>query len=68
MLPTYDLLVLRYPYVERDEPMVFDEAGTYVETDAVFEHNLTQEWNHGLGEIGDSPAGLGYGDHRPGRA
>ena len=46
-----DLLVLRYPYVERDEPMVFDEAGTYVETDAVFEHNLTQEWNHGLGEI-----------------
>ena len=46
-----DLLVLRYPYVERDEPMVFDEAGTYVETEAVFEHNLTQEWNHGLGEI-----------------
>ncbi len=45
------LLVLRYPYVERDEPMVFDEAGTYVETDAVFEHNRTQEWNHGLGEI-----------------
>ncbi len=46
-----DLLVLRYPYVERDEPMEFDEAGTYVETDAVFEHNRTQEWNHGLGEI-----------------
>jgi SAM-dependent methyltransferase len=46
-----DLLVLRYPYVERDEPMEFDEGGTYVETDAVFEHNLTQEWNHGLGEI-----------------
>jgi hypothetical protein len=38
-----DLLVLRYPYVERDEPMVFDEAGTYAETDAAFEHNLTQE-------------------------
>lgn len=48
---TDDLLVLRYPYVERDEPMEFDEAGTYVETDAVFEHNRTQEWNHGLGEI-----------------
>ncbi len=46
-----DLLVLRYPYVERDEPMVFDEAGTYVETDVVFEHTRTEEWNHGLGEI-----------------
>ena len=31
--------------------MVFDEAGTYVETDAVFTHNRTHEWNHGLGEI-----------------
>ena len=28
-----------------------DEGGTYVETDAVFEHNVTDEWNHGLGEI-----------------
>ena len=46
-----NLLVLEYPYVERDEPMVFDEGGTYVETDAVFVHNRTNEWNHGLGEI-----------------
>ena len=45
------LLVLSYPYFERDEPMVFDEAGTYVETDVEFEHNITHEWNHGLGEI-----------------
>jgi len=22
-----------------------------VQTDAVFEHNITHEWNHGLGEI-----------------
>ncbi len=45
------LLVVDYPYFERPEPMVFDEAGTYVETDVEFEHNLTHEWNHGLGEI-----------------
>ncbi len=46
-----DLLVLRYPYRETVEPMVFDEEGTYVETDAVFTHNRTHSWNHGLGEI-----------------
>jgi SAM-dependent methyltransferase len=46
-----DLLVVRYPYFEQAEPLVFDLGGTYVETEAVFEHNLTHEWNHGLGEI-----------------
>ncbi|HEX9031321.1 MAG TPA: class I SAM-dependent methyltransferase [Streptosporangiaceae bacterium] len=45
------LLVVQYPYFERDQPTVFDEGGTYVSTDAVFEHNMTHEWNHGLGEI-----------------
>jgi SAM-dependent methyltransferase len=45
------LLVVQYPYFERPEPNVFDEGGTYVETEAVFEHNLTHEWNHGLAEI-----------------
>jgi SAM-dependent methyltransferase len=45
------LLVVRYPYFERPEPVVFDVEGTYVETDAEFQHNVTQEWNHGLGEI-----------------
>jgi SAM-dependent methyltransferase len=45
------LLVVEYPYFERPEPTVFDEGGTYVETDAVFEHNVTHEWNHGLAEI-----------------
>jgi hypothetical protein len=43
-------LELEYPYFEREEPMVWDEAGTYVETDVEFRHNLTKEWNHGLGE------------------
>ena len=45
------LLVVDYPYFERPEPTVWDEGGTYVETDAVFAHNVTHEWNHGLGEI-----------------
>ena len=45
------LLVLKYPYFEHEEPLVWDEPGTYVESDVVFEHNLTHSWNHGLGEI-----------------
>ena len=45
------LLVVEYPYFEREEPMVFDEGGTYVETDVEFQHNVTHEWNHGLGEV-----------------
>lgn len=44
-------LELEHPYVERPEPMVWDEGGTYVETDVEFTHNTTLEWNHGLGEI-----------------
>jgi SAM-dependent methyltransferase len=46
-----NLLVVDYPYFEREEPLVFDDDGTYVETDAVFTHNRTHSWNHGLGEI-----------------
>ena len=45
------LLVVDYPYFERQEPMVFTDAGTYVQTDDVFLENTTHEWNHGLGEI-----------------
>jgi SAM-dependent methyltransferase len=45
------LLVVHYPYFETDAPMVFDEGGTYVETDIEFTHNLTHEWNHGLGQV-----------------
>ncbi len=46
-----DLLVVAYPYFEQAEPLVWDEGGTYVATDAVFKHTVTHEWNHGLGEI-----------------
>ena len=45
------LVSVRYPYFEQAGPLVLDYPGTYVESDAVFEHNVTHEWNHGLGEI-----------------
>lgn len=45
------LLVVDFPYFERDEPSVWEDGGTYVETDSVFTANTTHEWNHGLGEI-----------------
>jgi SAM-dependent methyltransferase len=45
------LLRVEYPYFETEEPQVWDEPGTYVETDVAFVHNTTHEWNHGLGEI-----------------
>jgi SAM-dependent methyltransferase len=45
------LLTVRYPYFETAEAQVFDYPGSYVTTDAVFEHNVTHEWNHGLGDI-----------------
>ena len=44
-------LVVEHPYFERPEPTVWDDATTYVATDAVFTHTVTHEWNHGLGEI-----------------
>jgi SAM-dependent methyltransferase len=46
-----DLIALGYTYFENKEPLVFDEGGTYVETDHEFVHNTTNEFNHGLGEI-----------------
>lgn len=45
------MLVIEYPYFEREEPMVFDDPGTYVPTPVTFQHNRTNEWNHGIGEI-----------------
>jgi SAM-dependent methyltransferase len=45
------LIALEFPYFEHAEPNVFDEPGTYVATEARFEHNVTAEWNHGLAEI-----------------
>jgi SAM-dependent methyltransferase len=45
------LLVVEFAYFEQQQPMVWDEGGTYVQTDQEFTHNVTHEWNHGLGEI-----------------
>jgi len=46
-----DQLVVDYPYFETVEPLVDDDDGTYVETNASFVHNTTHSWNHGLGEV-----------------
>ncbi len=45
------LLVVDHPYRETAEPLIWDEPGTYVETDHAFVSTITHEWNHGLGEI-----------------
>jgi SAM-dependent methyltransferase len=45
------VLAIEYPYFERSEPTVWDEGGTYVETDVEFAATTSHEWNHGLGEI-----------------
>jgi SAM-dependent methyltransferase len=45
------LLVIDHPYFETTEPTVWDEGGTYVQTDVQFSENRTYNWNHGLGEI-----------------
>jgi SAM-dependent methyltransferase len=42
---------VRFPYFETAEPIVWEEGGTYVETDAEFAATVTHEWNHGLGEL-----------------
>jgi SAM-dependent methyltransferase len=54
-----NLLVVEDTYFEREEPTIADEPGTYVETDATFDHNTTHSWNHGLGEIVSALVGAG---------
>lgn len=48
--PNGELLV-EHAYFQRPEPTVWDEEGTYVATDEKFQHNVTHEWNHGIGEV-----------------
>jgi SAM-dependent methyltransferase len=45
------LVILKYPYFEHEAPLVFDEDGTYVETDVSFANTVSHSWNRGLGEI-----------------
>jgi SAM-dependent methyltransferase len=53
------LLAVEYPYFEREQPTVFSEGGTYVQTDAVFSENTTHIWSHGLGEVVSALFGQG---------
>jgi SAM-dependent methyltransferase len=46
-----DVLAVDYAYFERPEPLVWEDAGTYVETDATFTSTVTHSFSHGLGEI-----------------
>jgi SAM-dependent methyltransferase len=48
---TADGLRVAYPYFQTEQPLIFDEAETYVQTDAQFQHTITHSWNHGLGEV-----------------
>ncbi|WP_073252810.1 methyltransferase domain-containing protein [Cryptosporangium aurantiacum] len=48
---TDEKLVLEYPYFERDEPLVWHDEGSYVQTDTQFTNNKVHNWNHGLGEV-----------------
>jgi len=45
------VLAIEHTYFEQAEPQVWDEGGTYVETEVEFETTVTHEWNHGLGEL-----------------
>jgi SAM-dependent methyltransferase len=44
-------LVVDFPYFCTDAPVVWEEPGTYVETDATFTHNVSHTWSHGIGEV-----------------
>jgi SAM-dependent methyltransferase len=46
-----ELLVVEHPYFETEAAVRWDGGGTYVETDATFQHKVSYSWNHGLGEI-----------------
>jgi SAM-dependent methyltransferase len=45
------VLEIGHAYFEQEEALVWDEPGTYVETDAELHHTVSHEWNHGLGEV-----------------
>ena len=44
-------LRVRYPYFPLDEPMRFDDPGTYTDRTAHFENNTTYEWPHPVSEV-----------------
>ena len=44
-------LHVRYPYFPLEEPMRFDDLGTYTDRTAHFENNTTYEWPHPVSEV-----------------
>ena len=46
-----ELVVVEYPYFEREEGTPFSETTTYVEHEGELASPETISWNHGLGEI-----------------
>lgn len=44
-------LVLRYPYWEHHDPLVFPVQGSYADPTATVRATLEHGWDHGLGEI-----------------
>jgi SAM-dependent methyltransferase len=45
-----DDLTVAHPYFH-DEPLVWDEPGTYADLEAQTSHNRSIEWTHGLGSV-----------------
>ena len=52
-------LRLRYPYFETAEPLRWSGDGDYTDPTATFEHQVSYEWNHGIGEIVTAVIGAG---------
>lgn len=46
-----DRLEVAFPYFHRDEPMVWEAEGTYVETDVPFTQTTSHEWNHPISDV-----------------
>jgi SAM-dependent methyltransferase len=44
-------LAIEFSYFERDEPLVWEDDETYVQTDVRFTANVTHSFSHGLGEV-----------------
>ncbi len=45
------VLAIEEPYFEPAEPTIWEEGGTYVQTEVEFTANWSASWNHGLGEV-----------------
>ena len=54
-------LTVTYPYFhDPDEPLTWDEAGTYADLAAETRHNRTVEWHHGLGAVVSAVIDAGF--------